>query len=223
MSKKASVMDKIGIASISNDGRLIRTDGSSMIFYRLSPSNLAVLSDDNIYTKIVNLMNMFRSMGIMEMYATDDRENFSENRVFLRERINAETNPNIRLLLEKDERNMGDIEADSSSARIFMIAFTIPSSQFEQKIMDQLKNFDKIASLSQISVRRMGKEDVKRLIAVYFKHDTVADEFPDVDGESYYSDVDFDRLRDRIANPDLYHKGDDDEHDDSDRSDSFYI
>lgn len=215
MAKKASASEKIGIVSIDDDGSLIRSDGAIIIFYRLIPSNLAVLSSDNIKMKVLNLMNMFRSMGIMEMYAMDDRENFSENRAYLRSRIKTETNPNVRLLLEKDERRMGDIEADSSSARLFVIAFTIPNNQLEQKVREQLKNFDKIASLSQITVSRMGKDDVKRMLAVYFKHDTVTEEFPDVDGEDYYDDVDFERLEDKVKNPEQYKKddGDDDDND----------
>ena len=188
--KKISAKSKIGIVTITDRGELIKTDDSKTIFFRVEPSNLSVLSETSIRTKIINLAKLAKVMGGIQMYALDDRENYSANRKFIRDRIDEETIPEIRQILEKEEKYIKTIEADSSSARI------VP--QLETKIMNELNHFKQLASQSQLSVQQLNKEDIKKLLAVYFKHDTTSDTFPDIDGGDYYNDVDFDLLESKI-------------------------
>ena len=195
--KKISAKSKIGIVTITDRGELIKTDDSKTIFFRVEPSNLSVLSETSIRTKIINLAKLDKVMGGIQMYALDDRENYSANRKFIRDRIDEETIPEIRQILEKEEKYIKTIEADSSSARIFLISFRIVP-QLETKIMNELNHFKQLASQSQLSVQQLNKEDIKKLLAVYFKHDTTSDTFPDIDGGDYYNDVDFDLLESKI-------------------------
>ena len=178
--KKISAKSKIGIVTITDRGELIKTDDSKTIFFRVEPSNLSVLSETSIRTKIINLAKLAKVMGGIQMYALDDRENYSANRKFIRDRIDEETIPEIRQILEKEEKYIKTIEADSSSARIFLISFRIVP-QLETKIMNELNHFKQLASQSQLSVQQLNKEDIKKLLAVYFKHDTTSDTFPDID------------------------------------------
>ena len=195
--KRASVREKMGIDSISENGELIYADGSKAVFFKVEPANLSVLSAINIRTKILNLASLAKIMGMMDMYALDDRENYGENRRFIRERIDEEDNPYVRRILEEDEKFIRTIEADSSSARLFLVAFYVPKA-LEQKFFNQLNHFKQLAAQSLLRLTQLNKSDVKKVIAVYFKHDTTTENFPDFDGMEYYDDVDWDEVRYRI-------------------------
>lgn len=197
--KQASVRSKIGIESITDKGELVKSDGSKVVFYRVEPSNLAVLSALNVRTKIVSLANLAKVMGMMDMYALDDRENYGENLRFIRKRIDEERVPEIRQILEEEEAFIKTIEADSSSARIFLIAFHIPQAQ-ESKYSAQLKNFTVLAAQDQLQVFPVGKEELKKILAVYFRHDTVSEVFPDYEGQGFYDDVNIPLIESRLRN-----------------------
>lgn len=197
--KSVSVKQKIGIIGISDEGYLLKDDGTKMVFFRVEPSNLAVLSETNIRSKVINLAGLAKSMGGMQIYALDDRENYGANRKFIRDRIDEETIPAIRYVLEQEELYVKSIEADSSSARLFLLAFTIKPAT-ETKDLNQLAHLRNLAIQSNMTVEQLTKDDVKRMLAVYFKHDTTSDALPDLDGQNHYDDVDFDRLRSRIRN-----------------------
>lgn len=199
MPKRAVVKEKIGYMTITPNGELIRSDKTYVYFFKVEPSNLAVLSSINIRTKILSLASLEKQMGQIEMYALDDRENYGENRKFLRDRIAAEENIYIRRILEEDEKFIREVEADASSARTFLISFRVPQAQ-HQNFEVQLKNFERLANQSELKIHRIKKEELKEMIAVYFQSDTTSGSFPDVDGEDYYDDVDFDDLEYQIKN-----------------------
>ena len=65
--KKISAKSKIGIVTITDRGELIKTDDSKTIFFRVEPSNLSVLSETSIRTKIINLAKLAKVMGGVQM------------------------------------------------------------------------------------------------------------------------------------------------------------
>lgn len=197
--KSVPVKQKIGFESIDDNGCLIKADGSKIMFFKVEPSNLAVLSETSINAKVMNLAMLAKTMGDMQIIALDDRENYSEIRKYLRNRIDEETSSQIRYILEQEELYIKTIEADSSAARLFVICFRI-TPQNETREMNQLVHFRALASQSNMSVYPMGKEAVKKMLAVYFKHDTTSETFPDIDGIGHYSDVDFDRIHIQYRN-----------------------
>lgn len=197
--KQASVRSKIGIESITDKGELIKSNGSKVIFFKVEPANLAVLSAVNIRTKVISLANLAKVMGMMDMYALDDRENYGANLQFIRQRIDEERSPEIRQILEEEEAFIKEIEADSSSARIFLIAFNIPI-QLEDKYKSQLKNFRVLAAQDNIQVSPVDKNELKKILAVYFRHDTTSENFPDYEGEGFYDDVNLPLIESRLRN-----------------------
>ena len=196
--KQTSVRAKIGIELINDDGEIVKSDGSRVVFFRIEPSNLAVLSAVKIREKIVTLANLSKVMGMMDMYALDDRENYTENLRFIQKRIDEERSPEIRHILEEEAAFVKMIEADSSSARIFLIAFHIPEN--DPKIESELKNFIGLANQSMLQIFKVDKAEIKKIIAVYFKHDTVTEKFPDFDGDGHYDDVNLPLIRSMLRN-----------------------
>ena len=196
MAKIASVKNEIGITGLG-DGTIIKDNGTRVVFFEIEPSNLAVLSEYNIQNKIMSLANLMQSVGQIEMYALDNRENYSEIRAFIRKRISEEKNPNIKKALMREERFIKSIEAESSTARIFLLAFSIPKGM-EAKGENQLTHFQQLANASLLNIRRLDLDDIKTILAVYYKNDTTTDHFDNFDGESYFADVNFDELTQEI-------------------------
>ena len=196
MAKIASVKSEIGITGLG-DGTIIKANGTRIVFFAIEPSNLAVLSEYNIQNKIMSLANLMQSVGQIEMYALDARENYSENRNFIRKRIKEEKNPNIKKALMREERFIKSIEAESSTARQFLLAFSIPKGM-EAKGENQLAHFQQLANASLLNIKRLDLDDIKTILAVYYKNDTTTDHFDNFDGESYFADVNFEELTQEI-------------------------
>ena len=196
MAKIASVKSEIGITGLG-DGTIIKANGTRIVFFAIEPSNLAVLSEYNIQNKIMSLANLMQSVGQIEMYALDARENYSENRNFIRKRIKEEKNPNIKKALMREERFIKSIEAESSTARQFLLAFSIPKG-LEAKGENQLAHFQQLANASLLNIKRLDLDDIKTILAVYYKNDTTTDHFDNFDGESYFADVNFEELTQEI-------------------------
>lgn len=196
MAKISSVKNEIGITGLG-DGTIIKANGTRVVFFEIEPSNLAVLSEWNIQNKIMSLANLMQSVGQIEMYALDNRENYSENRAFIRKRISEEKNPNIKKALMREEHFIKSIEAESSTARIFLLAFSIPKGM-EAKGENQLTHFQQLANASLLNIRRLDLDDIKTILAVYFKGDTTTEKFENYDGENYFADVNFEELTSEI-------------------------
>lgn len=198
-SKIANVQEKIGIIGYG-DGFLQMLNGDTVYFYRMEPSNLSVLSEIDVRAKIEQLASLISVAGNIEFFAMDDRENFNDNRNYLRKRINdPNVNPAIKGLLLKEERFVKAIEADSSSARKFMIAYRGLKGH-EKETRRILVNLENEARHQSMTISQLSKQEIMEMIAVYFHQDasTPDGHFEDIDGEDYYSDVDFELLKEQV-------------------------
>ena len=191
---KASIKNDIGIVGIG-DGSMIKDDVTRFIFYKIEPSNLAVLSEHNVRGKIENLVTLMQEAGQIDMFAMDAKENYSSNRVFISNRIRQERNPKIRDLLKRELRYIKEVESETSTARTFMLVLKIRKGN-ERQCAVELDRFQQIASQSLIRISRYTKEDIKEMLSIYFAHDP--NPVDDFDGSSYFGDVDFEELADKI-------------------------
>lgn len=189
MPSKADSRTKIGIVSVGN-GTIVRTNGTTINFFKIDPFNLAVLSDENIEAKIMSFKNLLQALGEMkyQIVCLDDRENYSINRAFLRDRATKENNPAIRQMIEQDEDYIKTIEADASAARLFLLAVEIPNGK-AAVYNAALKSFQQLAAQSVLHITPLTEDDVKKMLQVYFQQNTASEFFPDLDGQAYYSDV----------------------------------
>lgn len=195
MAKISTVKKEIGITGLG-DGCIIKENGTKVVFFEIEPSNLAVLSEYNIRNRVMALSSLMQVVGQLEMFTLDARENYSENRSFIRKRIAEEKNPAIKNILLREERYIKTIEAESSTARIFLLAFSIPKGS-ETKGANQLEHFRQLANASALNVRRLNIDEVKTILAVYYKNDTTTDHFEDFEGQDYFN-VDFEELSNEI-------------------------
>lgn len=85
------------------------------------PTNLSVLSDSSVGVRVYALMNVLKGVAEIEMLCLNSRENFEENKSFLRKRAEEERIPVVRRLLERDQNFLDRIQVQMATAREFLI------------------------------------------------------------------------------------------------------
>ena len=181
--QKASTRQLIG-AQVVTDYSLRTYHGGELVFFIIKPSNISVLSEASIGTRIYALMTVLKGIAEIEMLCLNSRENFEENKQFLRSRIEAEQNPVVRKLLEKDLGFLDRIQVQMATAREFLIIIRLRNEK-EKEVFAYLSRIEKSLKEQGFSVKRADKEDNKRILAVYFEQNVTTEKFEDFDGERW--------------------------------------
>ncbi len=75
-------------------------------------ANISVLSVSNISGIIDPLMNVLKGLPELEMMCLNSRENFEENKAYLKKRMDQEENPVIGQLLELEGKALVRMQVD---------------------------------------------------------------------------------------------------------------
>ena len=118
------------------------------------------------------------------MLCLNSRENFEDNKSFLRRRMEQEQNPVVRKLLEKDLSFLDRIQVQMATAREFLILIRLRDEK-EKEVFPYLSRIEKSLKEQGFSVKRADKEDIKRILAVYFEQNVTTEKFEDFDGERW--------------------------------------
>lgn len=78
-----------------------------LVYFLIQPSNLSVLSEESLSARIYGLMTVLKGITEIEMMCLNSRENFEDNKRYLKNRAEEETNPAVRKLLELDAGHLG--------------------------------------------------------------------------------------------------------------------
>lgn len=184
--KKQSTRELVNTKTIT-DYSLQQYGGDEIVFFLMEPQNLSVMSKENIGSKIFALTNVLKGMADLEMICLNSRDNFEENKTFLKKRMETEENEKIKQLLKKDLLHLDKIQIQTATARLFLLAVRIkPNDQVE--IMQLIHRIEKLIKLQNLTVKRAAKDDLKSMLAVYFEQNVTTDRFEDVDGERWYED-----------------------------------
>lgn len=92
--------------------------------------------------------------------------------------------PQIRALLEQDLRHLDEIQSRTATAREFVLLVR-PRGIDKKEIYPYLNRLEKMIREQQFTVRRADREDLKRILAVYFAGDTVSEGYDDFDGQRW--------------------------------------
>lgn len=180
--EKASTRQLMGIHDII-DHSLITPHGE-LVFFMIKPTNISVLSDSSIGARIYALMNVLKGIAEIEMLCLNSRENFEDNKRFLRDRMEQEQNPVVRKLLEKDLSFLDRIQVQMATVREFLILIRLRDEK-EKEVFPYLSRIEKSLKDQGFSVKRADKEDIKRILAVYFEQNVTTEKFEDFDGERW--------------------------------------
>ena len=183
--KKNSVQELIGIDTFSKRG--LKTRNGELVFFSISPTNISVLSKENIQTKIWHLMMVLSAQPDIEITCLDSCERFDDNKSFMVERLEEEVNPRVRQCLERDIEYLDNIQIEMSTARQFMFVVRFKREK-EEQIFNQINRVEKAIAEQGFEVKRMGKDDIKRFLAIYFGASMQGELIPDIDGKDCFDE-----------------------------------
>ncbi|CCY66790.1 putative uncharacterized protein [Clostridium sp. CAG:678] len=183
--KKNSVQELIGIDTFSKRG--LKTRNGELVFFSISPTNISVLSKENIQTKIWHLMMVLSAQPDIEITCLDSCERFDDNKSFMVDRLADETNPLVKKCLEKDIEYLDNIQIEMSTARQFMFVVRFKREK-EEQIFTQINRVEKAIAEQGFEVKRMGKDDIKRFLAIYFGASMQGELIPDIDGKDCFDE-----------------------------------
>lgn len=182
---KNSVQELIGIDTFSKRG--IKTNHGELVYYVISPTNISVLSSENIEIKIWHLMQVLSAQPNIEINCMDSCERFDDNKNFMLERQSKETNPAVKNCLEKDIDYLDNIQIEMSTARQFMFAIRFRKEK-EEQIFNQVNRVEKIIAEHGFEVRRLKNDDIKRFLAIYYGASMQGELIADYDGKDAFDD-----------------------------------
>ena len=176
---KKSVQNLLGLQGFTTYG--LRTLGGELVYFAIQPTNIFVLSHANIEIKIRHLLMVLTALPHLEMACLDAAQRFDENQNFMEQRIRQEDNPKVRAALEKDREFLDSIQLEMSTARQFVLGLRFKNEK-DAQVFTAVNRAEKIITEQGFEVRRLAKEDVKRVLAIYFEATMNGDQIPDVEG-----------------------------------------
>ncbi len=187
--KGNSVQDLIGVKTFTKYG--LATNKGELLFYQVAPTNISVLSHINIEIKIRHLMMVLSSIPDIEITCTDSSECFDDNKAYLHDRVNVETNPKVRKLIKKDIEFLDQIQMEMATARQFL--FIARCKKLKPAQVFRLANsIEQTITEQGFETHRLKKEEIKRFLALYFDASMNGEQMPDVDGEQFFEVTDED-------------------------------
>ena len=177
--QQQSTRQLMGITRITEHG--VSTSNGDYVFFMVRPDNLSVLSEDAIRQRVGNLSNLLGNRDEVTLMALDSRASFQNNKLFYQARLEEETEPAIRRLLQMDLEQLDEIQTSSASKREFVISLRVTSKESDDPVV--LHQMEKSISNENIPVRLAEWADIKRLLSVYYLNEAAVTTVEDVDGE----------------------------------------
>ena len=187
--QKQSTRDLIGIDDLTDYS--IKTSYGELVYFIIHPTNISVLSESTVSARIYALMTVLKGIAEIEMLCLNSKENFDENKQYLKRRMDAESNPVIRKLLQMDSTNLDRMQVQMATAREFLIIIRLNKGEGkEQKdkasdVFPYLSRIEKSLKDQGFTARRADNADIKRLLGVYYEQNVTTEKFEDFDGERW--------------------------------------
>lgn len=162
----------------------LQTGHGELVFFSVKPTNISVLSDASVAARIYALMTVLQGLAEVEFLCINSRENFEDNKNFLRLRIDAENLPAVRKLLELDAVNLDRLQVQMATAREFLIIVRLRKEKGTE-VFPYLSRIEKALKDQGFTARRCGSEDIKRLLGVYYEQNVTTEIYEDNDGERW--------------------------------------
>ena len=187
--QKQSTRELIGIDDLTDYS--IKTAYGELVYFIIHPTNISVLSESTVSARIYALMTVLKGIVEIEMLCLNSKENFDENKQYLKRRMDAEPNPVIRKLLQMDSTNLDRMQVQMATAREFLIIIRLNKGEGkEQKdktsdVFPYLSRIEKSLKDQGFTARRADNADIKRLLGVYYEQNVTTEKFEDFDGERW--------------------------------------
>ena len=129
-------------------------------------------------------MNVLKGISDIEILCLNSRENFEDNKGYLKARMDTEQNPVIRKLLAQDMISLDRMQVQMATAREFLIIIRLRGEK-EKDVQPYLSRIEKSLKDQGFTARRAGETDIKRLLGVYYEQNVTTELYEDYDGERW--------------------------------------
>lgn len=187
--QKQSTRELMGINEITDYS--IKTPAGELVYFIIRPTNISVLSDASVSARIYALMTVLKGIAEIEMLCLNSKENFDENKQYLKKRIEEESNPVIRKLLQQDSSNLDRMQVQMATAREFLIIIRLKNEERKSyndtasDVLSYLSRIEKSLKDQGFTARRADNDDIKRLLGVYYEQNVTTEKYEDYDGERW--------------------------------------
>ena len=189
--KGNSTRSLLGLEGFTNYG--LRTTGGELVVFLVQPTNISVLSHANVEIKIRHLLMVLSAHPGLEISCLDSCERFDDNKRFIKRRMQEEENPAIRRVLEQEIGYLESKQIEMSTARQFLFVLRFTKGEKPEQVFQAVNLTEKTISEQGFEVRRMDKDDIKRVLGLYFETSMTGEDVEDVDGSRNYN---LERVRD---------------------------
>ena len=166
------------------DYSLATNRGDELVYFIIKPTNISVLSEESVSARIYALMTVLKGIAELEFLCLNSRENFEDNKQFLRTRLEQENHPAVRRLLEQDLSQLDRMQVQMATSREFLVVIRLRNEK-QSEVFSYLNRIEKTLREQGFSTKRAGKEDIKRILAIYFEQNVTTEKFEDYDGERW--------------------------------------
>lgn len=187
--QKQSTRELIGIDDLTDYS--IKTAYGELVYFIIHPTNISVLSESTVSARIYALMTVLKGIAEIEMLCLNSKENFDENKQYLKRRMDAEPNPVIRKLLQMDSTNLDRMQVQMATAREFLIIIRLNKGEGKEQrektsdVFPYLSRIEKNLKDQGFTARRADNADIKRLLGVYYEQNVTTEKYEDFDGERW--------------------------------------
>lgn len=108
--KTGGVQEFLGIQGFTDHG--LAASHGDLLYFQVSPANIAVLSKSMMERRIRQLMLVLSALPGMEILCLDSHACFDRNQAYMKEQMEQEENPAVRLLLQKDREHLDSIQSE---------------------------------------------------------------------------------------------------------------
>ena len=185
MNKKSmeSTKELMGIREVT-DYSVKTHRNDELVYFLIQPSNISVLSEESLSARIYGLMTVLKGIAEIEMMCLNSRENFEDNKRYLKKRMEGEDSPVIRKLLEKDANYLDRMQVQMATAREFLLIIRLRNHK-EHEVFPYLNRIEKMLTEQGFKSRRAEEGDIKRILGVYFEQNVTTEQFEEFDGERW--------------------------------------
>ena len=170
----------LGLEGFTNYG--IQTAGGELAFFLVQLTNISVLSHANVEIKIRRLLMVFSAHPGLEISCLDSCQRFDDNKRFIKQRLREEENPAVRKVLEQEGGYLESKQIEMSTARQFLFVLRFTKGEKPEQVFQAINLTEKTISEQGFEVRRMDREDLKRVLGLYFGTSMTGEAVEDVDG-----------------------------------------
>lgn len=183
--KNNSTRVLLGLDGFTNYG--IKTTGGELVVFLVQPTNISVLSHANVKIKIRHLLMVLSAHPGLEISCLDSCEKFDDNKRFIKRRLQEEENSAVCRVLEQEIGYLESKQIEMSTARQFLFVLRFTKGEKPEQVFQAINLTEKTITEQGFEVRRMDKDDIKRVLGLYFETTMAGEDVEDVDGARNYN------------------------------------